>query len=118
MSDHTRIREAFLEEFEILRSALEAALSEPSPASMTRALEVVNERHGKLNALGYLRAGDGLVTTSGFSRVARLTKTAYRGSVYNFVLSGAGGSTQVGHTFFANDILVGDLEMQTALLKK
>ena len=60
MSDRDHLRDAFLDEFEALRSALEAALSEPTQASIARALEVVVERHGLLDALGYLRAGYGL----------------------------------------------------------
>lgn len=60
MNDMSRIRQAFLEEFEAMRSALEAALAEPSQAAMNHALEVVHERHGPLDALGYLRAGYGL----------------------------------------------------------
>ncbi len=60
MSDRDRIREAFIKEFEALRTALEAALSEPRLASINRALENVREHNSSLDASGYYRAGYGL----------------------------------------------------------
>ena len=60
MTEGDRIHALFLEEFEVWRSEVETALSQPSAASMYRAVEVVNERHGRLEVVGYLRAGYGL----------------------------------------------------------
>jgi hypothetical protein len=60
MAARDSIRDIFLEEFEALHAATEQAFEEANPAKFSRMLEVVVERHGTLDPLGYLRAGYGL----------------------------------------------------------
>jgi hypothetical protein len=60
MTERDRIRALFLEEFRSLRSALEAALDQPSEALIARSLEFIRERSGPLDEPGYLRIGFGL----------------------------------------------------------
>jgi hypothetical protein len=60
MAARDSIRDIFLEEFAALLAATEQGFEEANPAKFSRLLEVVVERHGELDALGYLQAGYGL----------------------------------------------------------
>lgn len=71
--------------------------------------------------MAQLQVGDTLVTLYGESQVASLSTFDYQGSVHNLALSDFNNeSTDLEanlstHTFFANNILVGDLNLQYAL---
>lgn len=71
--------------------------------------------------MGQLQVGDTLVTLYGESQVASLTAFDYEGSVHNIALGdfnhdAADLEASISErTFFANNILVGDLNLQYAL---
>lgn len=73
--------------------------------------------------MGQLQVGDTLVTLYGESQVASLTAFAYEGSVHNIALGNfnhdaADVEASISeHTFFANNILVGDINLQYALAR-
>ncbi len=57
MNDRSTIREVFLEEFELLLDTIESELKGASDHQLPHALEVITERQGTLDGLGYLRSG-------------------------------------------------------------
>jgi hypothetical protein len=61
-----------------------------------------------------LKPGDSLITLNGNAYVSDLRQVKYQGLVYNFTTVGQNGVFS-NHTFFAQGILVGDLEMQVNL---
>ena len=71
--------------------------------------------------MAFLQKGDILYTLEGFSTVVNLVTSNYQGAIHNFILGNPEESIQVLdedmflHSFYANNILVGDLFMQQAL---
>ncbi|GAF69305.1 unnamed protein product, partial [marine sediment metagenome] len=65
-----------------------------------------------------LSAGDLIRTKSGLEAVHSIAEEQYEGIVYNMMLDGEEESAQIGAAHYANGILVGDGNMQGALLQQ
>lgn len=65
-----------------------------------------------------LSVGDLIKTESGLEMVSSITEEQYDGVIYNLKLCGNENLTQAGASHYANGILVGDGNMQGALLEK
>lgn len=69
-----------------------------------------------VRAMGNLNVGDTVYTDKGISAVTSIKTVDYSGNVYNLATSNVNKNTVVGYgVFYANGILVGDLNAQRAL---
>jgi len=69
-----------------------------------------------VRTMGELKVGDRVYTTAGVSPVTQIKVVAYQGQVYNLAVKGASApEAKTFGVFYANGILVGDLNVQRAV---